>query len=258
MQTELSKVNGLIKRSYNRAYDQLRPIQFRPGVAPYAGGSVISQFGNTQVICAATLETKVPSWMTQQGITGGWITAEYSMLPYSTLERKARASSTGKVDGRAIEIQRLIGRAVRAVVDLQKMHGLTLWIDCDVIQADGGTRSAAISGAYIAAKLAIHKALLEGKIKEDPFREAVGAVSVGIVHDIPMLDLDYVEDKDASVDSNIVITSSGHFVEIQTAGEESIFTESQLAVMIRLAKEGILQITHQQNQVIADEILKLS
>jgi ribonuclease PH len=258
MQSEVSKVNGAFKRSGNRAYNELRPIQFRPGIAPYAGGSVISQFGNTQVICAATIEQKVPAWMTQQGVTGGWITAEYSMLPYSTLDRKNRAASMGKVDGRSIEIQRLIGRAIRAVVDLQKMHGWTLWIDCDVLQADGGTRTAAISGAYVAAKLAIHKAIKEGKMKHDPFRESVSAVSVGIVHGLPMLDLDYIEDKDANVDSNIVITASGQFVEIQTAGEESIFTETQLAQMISLAKEGAHQVTKIQNQVIESAILSLS
>src|SRR5258708_21514894 len=163
-----------------RTPDQLRPFTIEANIAPYASGSVLVGFGATRVICAATIEAKVPSWMRQQGVTGGWLTAEYSMLPYSTLDRKPRDISKGKIDGRTVEIQRLIGRSLRAVLDLQKLGEHTLWIDCDVLQADGGTRTASITGAYIAARLAIQKLLDAKKITENPLTDSVAAVTAAL------------------------------------------------------------------------------
>lgn len=233
-----------------RKEDQLRHVRFEPGIAPYADGSVLVHFDNTKVICAATFEDKVPHWMKQQGVSGGWISAEYSMLPYSTLERKQRDIIKGKQEGRTIEIQRLIGRALRAVIDLKKMPGLTLWIDCDVLQADGGTRTAAINGAYIAAVLAVKKLMAKGKIKENPFVDSVAAVSVGIFQDALVMDLNYEEDKDAFVDFNVVMTGSGKFVEIQGGGEQGAFTETQMNDLIALAKQGIQKLTLLQQEAL--------
>jgi len=233
-----------------RSPQQMRPIQFEVDIAPHATGSVLVSFGNTRVICGATLEKKVPGWMKAEGNPGGWVTAEYSMLPYSTLDRKRRDSSKGKVDGRTIEIQRLIGRAMRAVIDLSKLPGRTLWIDCDVLQADGGTRTASISGAYLAAQLAIHTCLRAGTLSENPFKDSVAAVSVGIFEDTPMLDLNYLEDKDATVDFNVVMTGRHQFVELQGSGEESTFSEAQLTELITLARSGIECITQQQKAVL--------
>ncbi len=240
----------MIIRPDNREADCLRSISFQLGVAPHAAGSVLACFGDTRVICAATLEEKVPSWMRAQGVKGGWLTAEYSLLPYSTLDRKPRDISRGKLDGRTVEIQRLIGRSLRAVLDLEKLDGLTLWIDCDVLQADGGTRTASISGAYIAAKLAVRKFMETGKIKEDPFTDSVAAISVGIYQETPILDLCYVEDKDAAVDANIVMTGAGRFVELQASGEEATFSPDELAAMIALGKKGVAEITEIQKRVL--------
>ncbi|MCD8283392.1 MAG: ribonuclease PH [Opitutae bacterium] len=237
-------------RPDNRSVDQLRKIEFKTGVAPYAAGSVLVSFGNTRVICAASIEEKTPSWMHAQGVKGGWLTAEYSLLPYSTLERKPRDISRGKLDGRTVEIQRLIGRSLRAVVDLEKMEGMTMWLDCDVLQADGGTRTAAISGAYVAAKIAVAKLVAAGKLATDPFVDSVAAVSVGIYQDTPILDLCYIEDKDASVDSNIVMTGSGRFVEVQSSGEEATFSPEELAQLIALGKKGIAEISAMQAEVL--------
>lgn len=240
----------MIIRPDNRSVDQLRKIEFKTGVAPYAAGSVLVSFGNTRVICAASIEEKTPSWMHAQGVKGGWLTAEYSLLPYSTLERKPRDISRGKLDGRTVEIQRLIGRSLRAVVDLEKMEGMTMWLDCDVLQADGGTRTAAISGAYVAAKIAVAKLVAAGKLATDPFVDSVAAVSVGIYQDTPILDLCYIEDKDASVDSNIVMTGSGRFVEVQSSGEEATFSPEELAQLIALGKKGIAEISAMQAEVL--------
>ncbi len=237
-----------MNRLDNRAVDQLRPISFVPNIAPYATGSVLARCGNTQVICAASLEAKVPSWMKAQGVPGGWLTAEYSLLPYSTLERKARDISRGKLDGRTVEIQRLIGRSLRAVLNLEKLDGYTLWIDCDVLQADGGTRTTSISGAYVAAKIAVNKLLAEGKIAEDPFVDSVAAISAGIFAGTPILDLCYAEDKDAAVDANIVMTGTGKFVEVQSTGEEATFSPDELAALIALAKKGIGEISELQQK----------
>lgn len=186
--------------------------------------------------------------MKQQKVTGGWLTAEYSMLPYSTEERKPRDISKGRLDGRSQEIQRLVGRSFRAIVDLEKLGSRTLWIDCDVLQADGGTRTASITGTYVALELAVRKLLKRGLIPENPIREAVAAVSVGIVDGRPLLDLNYVEDKDASVDMNIVMTASGHFIEVQGSGEESTFSRKQMDEMLELAQKGIQQLLEAQKK----------
>lgn len=235
-----------------RTYDQLRPITFKTGIAPHSTGSVLVSFGNTQVICSAMAEKKVPNWMASQATTKGWMSAEYAMLPYATLTRKQRASSANKVDGRSVEIQRLIGRAMRAVADLEKIPGYTLWIDCDVLQADGGTRTASISGAYVAAKIAVAKLIAAGEIQEDPFIDSVAAVSVGMCDGRAVLDLPYVEDKDADVDANVVMTGSAKFVEVQMSGEEATFDGEQLSELLALAKKGIGEIIQLQNQAIQE------
>lgn len=241
----------MIIRPDNREADRLRPISFQLGVAPNAAGSVLACFGNTRVICAATLEEKVPAWMRAQGVKGGWLTAEYSLLPYSTLDRKARDISRGKLDGRTVEIQRLIGRSLRAVIDLGKLEGMTLWIDCDVLQADGGTRTASISGAYVAAKLAVRKFLAAGKLVADPFTDSVAAISVGIYQETPILDLCYVEDKDAAVDANVVMTGTGRFVELQSSGEEATFSPEELAALIDLGRKGVAEISALQARALS-------
>lgn len=237
-------------RPDGREIDQLREIKFEPNFAPNATGSVLVSFGNTKVICAATAEKRVPTWMNALEPPKGWLSAEYSMLPYSTLTRKQRATSVNKVDGRSVEIQRLIGRSLRAVMELEKIAGVTIWIDCDVLQADGGTRTASISGAYVAAKLAVKKLLASGDIAEDPFTDSVAAVSVGMLGGREILDLPYAEDKDADVDANIVMTGGGRFVEIQASGEEATFDSDGLAELLKLARGGIAKITELQNAAI--------
>jgi ribonuclease PH len=234
-----------------RRADQLRPFTIEASIAPYASGSVLVGFGSTRVICAATIEAKVPSWMRQQGVSGGWLTAEYSMLPYSTLERKPRDITKGKIDGRTVEIQRLIGRSLRAVLDLKKLGEHTLWIDCDVLQADGGTRTASITGAYIAARLAVQKLLDARRIAENPLVDTVAAVSVGLFNGEALLDLNYIEDKDAEVDANVVMTGRGQFVEVQSSGEESTFSHDQLQTMLGLAKSGLEELAMLQTDFLS-------
>src|SRR5688572_18164991 len=242
-------------RADGRQPTQLRTITFEPNIAPYATGSVLVSFGLTRVICAATIENRVPIWMRQQGVKGGWLTAEYSMLPYSTLDRKQRDISKGKIDGRTVEIQRLIGRSLRAVLDLQKLGENTLWIDCDVLQADGGTRTAAITGAYLAARLAIQKLLDAKKIPENPLTDSVAAVSAGVFGGYSLLDLNYVEDKDAEVDANVVMTGRGQFVELQSSGEESTFSGDQLQSLISLAQKGLKEIASLQTAFLTRQLL---
>ena len=242
-------------RADGRSVDQLRPITFEAGVAAHATGSILVSFGATKVICAAMIEPKVPTWMRQQNVPGGWLTAEYSMLPYSTLERKQRDSTRGKVEGRTIEIQRLIGRSLRAVLDLKKLGQNTLLIDCDVLQADGGTRTAAITGAYLACRLALQKLLDDKKIPENPLRDSVAAVSVGIVNGRALLDLDYLEDKAATVDSNLVMTGRGHYVEVQSSGEEATFTPEQLSELLALGHTGLKQLAALQSAFLTKHLL---
>ncbi len=235
-------------RADGRRPDQLRGVRFHNGIAPHATGSTLIEWGSTRVICGVTVEETVPRWMKDQGVTGGWITAEYAMLPYSTLQRKQRDISKGKIDGRSQEIQRLIGRAMRAAVDLEALGSRTIWIDCDVLQADGGTRTAAITGSFVALQLAMKKLIGEKKLATSPVITPVAAVSVGIVDGRALLDLDYVEDVGASVDMNLVMTGAGAFVELQGTGEEASFTEGELAEMIALGKVGVSELLRlQQN-----------
>ncbi len=238
-------------RSDGRGANQLRRIGFQNGIAPHAAGSTLIEWGNTRVICGVTIEETVPRWMKEQGVVGGWITAEYSMLPYSTLTRKARDISKGKIDGRSQEIQRLIGRSLRAALDLEKIGSRTIWIDCDVLQADGGTRTAAITGSFVALSLAVRKLRNAGKLAGDPILQPVAAVSVGIVASEPMLDLNYEEDVAAAVDMNLVMNGVGEFIELQGTGEESTYTEAQLAAMLKLGKSGIATLLELQQAALA-------
>ncbi len=238
-------------RPDGRRPDQLRPIRFQNHIAPYASGSTLIEWGLTRVICGVTIEDSVPRWMKEQGITGGWITAEYSMLPYSTLTRKARDSSKGRIDGRSQEIQRLIGRSMRSAIDLEKIGPRTIWVDCDVLQADGGTRTAAITGSFIALSLAVKKLMAAGKLTIDPILNGVAAVSVGIVSGQPALDLCYTEDVAASVDMNLVMNDAGEFIELQGTGEESTFSQEQLTAMLALGKNGIQQLLQLQKEALA-------
>jgi ribonuclease PH len=243
------------ERPDGRAPDELRPVSLEPDIAPHATGSVLVRYGSTQVICAATIEPGVPTWMKQQGVKGGWLTAEYSMLPYSTHERKARDINKGRLDGRTVEIQRLIGRSLRAVVDLEKLGTNTLWVDCDVLQADGGTRTASITGAYVAARLAVQRLIDGGDLKESPLGDAVAAVSAGLLGDTPILDLAYTEDRDAQVDFNVVMTGQGRFVEVQGTGEECTFSQGQLDLLLALAQKGLREIFAVQTAFLARRLL---
>ena len=239
-------------RADGRADDQLRPITFNNGIAPHATGSTLIEWGNTHVICAATIEEDVPRWMSAQGVAGGWVTAEYSMLPYSTHDRKRRDIAKGKLDGRSSEIQRLIGRSMRAAVDLKKLGARTLWIDCDVLQADGGTRTASITGAYVAVNLAFHKLISDGLLVESPIVNSVAAASVGVVDGRPMLDLCYTEDVAAAVDMNLVMTGSGEYVEVQGTGEEATFTAEELTKLLAYGSKGIGELIEMQKTALAD------
>ncbi len=238
-------------RADGRQPDQLRPLRFQNHIAPHATGSTLIEWGDTRVICGVTVEENVPRWMKEQGVTGGWITAEYSMLPYSTLQRKARDITKGKIDGRSQEIQRLIGRAMRATLDLDKLGSRTICVDCDVLQADGGTRTAAITGAYVALVIAIRRLIASGKLKENPILHAVAAVSIGIVNGSALLDLCYTEDVAATVDFNLVMNSAGEFIELQGTGEEATFTETQLAELIKAGKAGVRQLLEAQEKALA-------
>ena len=228
-------------------------MRFQNGIAPHATGSTLVEWGSTRVICGVTVEELVPRWMKEQGVSGGWITAEYAMLPYSTLQRKARDSTRGRIDGRSQEIQRLIGRAMRAAVNLEKLGTRTVWVDCDVLQADGGTRTAAITGAYVAFQLAVRRMMAEGKLGESPLLHAVAAVSVGIVGGQAVLDLCYAEDAAATVDLNLVMNAAGEFIELQGSGEEATFSERQLAEMLGLGKAGIAELLKAQREALAGE-----
>src|SRR3954470_11081951 len=240
-----------MQRTDGRAPDQIRPISFEIGIAPNATGSVLVAMGNTRVICGVMIEETVPRWMKEQGVIGGWLTAEYSMLPYSTNTRKPRDISKGRLDGRSTEIQRLIGRSLRAVVDLKKLGPRTMWIDCDVLQADGGTRTAAITGASVAVAIACRRLVEDKKLAESPVRSLVAAVSAGVLDGAPVLDLDYNEDKAVSVDFNLVGTETGELVEIQGSGEEATFSGHQLDEMLVLGRKGIADLIVAQRAVLA-------
>src|SRR5437870_1806834 len=238
-------------RSDGRAPEQIRPISFELNIAPHASGSVLVSMGNTRVICGIMIEEAVPRWMKEQNITGGWLTAEYSMLPYSTQTRKPRDIARGRLDGRSTEIQRLIGRSLRAVVDLEKLGPRTMWVDCDVLQADGGTRTAAITGASLAVAVACRKLAREKKVDAPPLRKLVAAVSAGVLDGNPIVDLNYEEDKAVTVDFNLVATEDGEFVEVQGSGEESTFAHAQLDEMIALGRKGIAELIAAQRAVLA-------
>jgi len=237
-------------RTDGRAPNQLRPVRFQNHIAPHATGSTLIEWGNTRVICGVTVEEVIPRWMKEQKVPGGWLTAEYSMLPYSTLERKSRDVSKGKLDGRSSEIQRLIGRSMRAAIDLHKIGERTVWIDCDVLQADGGTRTAAITGAFVALSLAVKKLIDGKKISENPIINPVAAVSMGIVDGRPLLDLCYTEDVAASVDMNLVMNAAGEFIELQGSGEEATFSESQLNGLLAQGKTGIKELLAAQQKAL--------
>lgn len=227
-------------RPDGRKNDELRKIKIQKNFIKNADGSVLIELGNTRVICTASIENKVPPFLKDQ--KKGWITAEYGMLPRSTPVRMLRESTAGRVGGRTHEIQRLIGRSLRAVIDLEKIGERTIWIDCDVIEADGGTRTASITGGYIALKEAISKAISVGMISENPLKDTIAAVSVGIVSGEPRLDLCYAEDSQAEVDMNVVMTGSGKFVEIQGTAEILPFSRENLLQLLALAEKGIKEI----------------
>src|ERR1700730_17628416 len=239
------------QRSDGRAPDQLRPINFELNIAPHATGSVLVSMGNTRVICGVTVEEGVPRWMKEQTVGGGWLTAEYSMLPYSTTTRKPRDIMKGRLDGRSTEIQRLIGRSLRSVVDLEKLGPRTMWVDCDVLQADGGTRTAAITGASLAVAIACRKLAKEKKVDAPPIKKLVAAVSAGILDGNAIVDLNYEEDKGVTVDFNLVATEDGEFVEVQGSGEESTFSQPQLDEMLVLGRKGIADLIAAQRAVLA-------
>jgi ribonuclease PH len=240
-----------MQRPDGRASDQIRTIGFELNIAPHAAGSVLVSMGSTRVICGVTVEEIVPRWMKEQSVTGGWLTAEYSMLPYSTAPRKPRDISKGRLDGRSTEIQRLIGRSLRAVVDLEKLGPRTMWVDCDVLQADGGTRTAAITGASLAVAIACRKLAKDKKVDAPPIKKLVAAVSAGVLDGKAIVDLNYEEDKAVTVDFNLVATEDGEFVEVQGSGEESTFARSQLEQMLELARRGIGDLIAAQRDVLA-------
>jgi ribonuclease PH len=232
-----------------RGLQDLRPIKMTRHFIKHPEGAVLVEFGDTRVICTASVEESVPPFLRGKGT--GWVTAEYSMLPRATHTRSSREAAKGKQSGRTLEIQRLIGRSLRAITDMNKLGERTIYLDCDVIQADGGTRTASITGAYVALVDAISSLLVQGKIVDNPLKEAVAAVSVGIVDGKATLDLDYREDSSAEVDMNFVMTSSGRFVEVQGTAEAEPFTLEQMDAMRRLAMAGINQLFTVQQQVLA-------
>lgn len=236
-------------RTDGRKPKQLRPLRITPSYLKTADGSVLIEVGDTKVICTAKLEERVPQFLRNSG--KGWITAEYGMLPGSSQARIGRESARGKIGGRTHEIQRLIGRSLRAIADLRKLGERTIWIDCDVIQADGGTRTASITGAYVALVEAVQSWLGRGIIKEDPIKDAVAAVSIGIVEGKILLDLAYEEDSRADVDMNFVMTGSGKFIEVQGTAESNPFTNRQMGRMTEMAQQGIRELLKAQKQVLA-------
>jgi ribonuclease PH len=233
-------------RPSGRAADQMRVVRFTPDYTTHAEGSVLAEFGNTRVLCTASVENRVPPWLRGNG--SGWVTAEYGMLPRSTNTRMAREAARGKQGGRTLEIQRLIGRSLRAVIDLEALGERTVTLDCDVIQADGGTRTAAISGAYVALDLAMRRM---GKvIPRNPLHGRVAAVSVGIYDGAPVLDLDYAEDSEAETDMNIVMNEVGNFVEVQGTAEGHAFTRDEFDAMLDLARKGVDEIIAAQSEAL--------
>jgi ribonuclease PH len=236
------------QRSGGRAADQLRPVRITRGYTIHAEGSVLIEFGDTKVLCTASVQEKVPPH--KKGSGEGWVTAEYGMLPRATHTRSDREAAKGKQSGRTQEIQRLIGRSMRAVFDLKKLGERTIALDCDVLQADGGTRTASITGAFVAAQDAVNKLLAEGKLTESPITGPVAAISVGIVQGTPLLDLEYTEDSACDTDMNVVMTGAGHFVEVQGTAEGAAFSRKEMDQLLALAEKGISELVVLQQQAL--------
>jgi ribonuclease PH len=242
-------MNGKVRKD-GRAADELRPVTIRPNFIKHAEGSVLIEVGDTKVICTASVQEKVPPFLYRTG--KGWVTAEYGMLPRATTDRTEREAARGKQGGRTQEIQRLIGRSLRAAVNFELMGERTIWLDCDVIQADGGTRTASITGSYVALVLALSRLYLDGNMQSWPVIDAVAAISVGIIGGVPSLDLNYEEDSKAGVDMNVVATGKGRFVELQGTAEGAAgsFTEDEMNAMMALAKSGIATLVEKQREVL--------
>ncbi len=237
------------ERSYGRAPADLRPVDIEPGFVRSASGSALISIGETRVICTASVDESVPRWMAGRG--RGWVTAEYGMLPASTGQRKARDISKGRADGRSVEIQRLIGRSLRGVIDFDALGERTIYVDCDVLQADGGTRCASITGGMVALRLACERLIAEGKLERVPLTGVVAAVSCGIVGGVPLLDLDYPEDSSAEVDANVVMTGDGGLVEVQATAERTPLSRTHLDELLSLAAGGIEQLREAQDAAVA-------
>lgn len=241
-----------MSRPYDRLDNEMRPLKMQTGFVKNPEGSVLIQTGNTIVLCSAMVEEKVPPFL--KGTGSGWVTAEYSMLPAATEVRTPREASRGKITGRTSEIQRLIGRSLRAVVNLNALGERTVWLDCDVLQADGGTRTASISGSFVALYLALYRMKEKGLLAQIPIIDYVAATSVGILNDVPLLDLEYIEDSQADVDMNVVMTGRGDFVEIQGTAEGKPFSRQEMDELLGLAEKGIRELIDLQAQTIAKEV----
>jgi len=237
------------QRSQNRAADALRPVRITRQFTVHAEGSVLIEFGQTRVLCTASVEERVPPH--KKGSGEGWVTAEYGMLPRATHTRSSREAAKGKQSGRTQEIQRLIGRSLRAVFDLKALGERTITLDCDVLQADGGTRTAAITGAFIAAADAVNGLMANGTLAQSPIREPIAAISVGIVEGMPLLDLEYTEDSACDTDMNVVMTAAGHFVEVQGTAEGAAFSRTEMGQLLDLAEKGIQELVAMQRAALA-------
>ncbi len=242
-------------RTDGRAADQLRPVVIQPNFVKHAEGSALIEVGDTRVICTASVQEKVPPFLYRTG--RGWVTAEYGMLPRATSERTEREAARGKQGGRTMEIQRLIGRSLRAAINAEMLGERTIWLDCDVIQADGGTRTASITGAYVALVLALSRLYVDGNLVSWPISSFVAAVSVGILGGVPSLDLNYEEDSKAGVDMNVVATDKGRFIELQGTGEGATFSDEEMTAMMALAKSGIMSLIEKQRQVLAPQLARV-
>ena len=239
-----------VNRKDGRKNDELRQVRITPDFVKYPLGSVLVEFGDTKILCAASADNVQPRWMRDQKRPGGWISCEYSMMPFSSPERMVRESTRGRIGGRTHEIQRMIGRALRAVVDLESIGPRTIWIDCEVLQADGGTRTASVTGSFVALRLALRRMAAEGLLERNPLREALAAVSVGKVDGEILLDLDYEEDCRAQVDMNLVVTESGRFIEIQGTAETEPFTAEEMAALTAMARSGIAALIETQKRAL--------
>jgi ribonuclease PH len=235
-------------RSDGRSAEQLRPVIIHPNFTKHAEGSVMIEIGDTKVVCTASIQEKVPPFLYRTG--KGWITAEYGMLPRATTERTEREAAKGKQGGRTMEIQRLIGRSLRAAVNAEMLGERTIWVDCDVLQADGGTRTASITGAYVAVVTALGRLYVDGNLPSWPVKDAIAAVSVGIIGGTPMLDLNYEEDSKAGVDMNIVATEKGRYIELQGTAEGASFSEEEMNAMLALGRSGITQLVAKQREIL--------